>query len=125
TARPLTPSWRRILTRLAELTAAILAGGLGTRLWTVVHNQPKVLAKVHGRPYLTYLLDQLAPCGIGEVVLLTGYLAAQVQQTLGERYAGLQLTYSAEPAPLGTAGALGNALPHLTSPTILLMNGDS
>src|SRR5579884_2743856 len=111
--------------RLEEVTAAILAGGLGTRLRSRIADRPKVLAPVHGRPYLTYLLDQLADAGLRSVVLLTGYLAGQIRSAFGDSYAGLRLTYSSEPSPLGTAGALRQALPHLLSSTILLLNGDS
>jgi D-glycero-alpha-D-manno-heptose 1-phosphate guanylyltransferase len=111
--------------RLEDVTAAILAGGLGTRLRSRIADRPKVLALVHGRPYLTYLLDQLAGAGVRTVVLLTGYRAEQVRSTLGNNYAGLSLTYSCEPSPLGTAGAIRRALPYLSSSTILLLNGDS
>ena len=108
-----------------DVTAAILAGGLGTRLRSVVTDRPKVLAPVCGRPYLTYLLDQLAAASVREVVLLTGHRAEQVRDALGDIHAGLRLIYSAEPAPLGTGGALRHALPHLSAPTIVLLNGDS
>jgi NDP-sugar pyrophosphorylase family protein len=111
--------------RLTDVTAAILAGGLGTRLRTVVADRPKVMAPVRGRPYLTYLLDQLVCAGLREVVLLTGYLADYVQATLGESYRGLRLLYSSEPEALGTAGALRWAVPLLQCPTILVLNGDS
>jgi D-glycero-alpha-D-manno-heptose 1-phosphate guanylyltransferase len=111
--------------RLDEVTAAILAGGLGTRLRSRVANRPKVLAPVRGRPYLAYLLEQLAGAGVRTVVLLTGYLADQVRLTFGDSYLGLRLMYSCEPSPLGTAGALRLALPYLSSSTILLLNGDS
>lgn len=110
---------------LADVTGAILAGGFGTRLRSVVADRPKVLAPVHGRPYLTYLLDQLAGAGVREVVLLTGYQAEVVQATLGTSYAGMRLAYSPEPSPLGTAGALRLARPLLLSPAVLLLNGDS
>src|SRR5438105_3788922 len=107
------------------VSAAILAGGLGTRLRPAVADRPKVLAPIHGRPYLTFLLDQLADAFIEEVVLLTGFQAGQVRRTLGETYAGMRLLYSEEPAPLGTAGAVRWALDKLSLPTILLLNGDS
>lgn len=111
--------------RLEDATAAILAGGLGTRLRSQIAGRPKVLALVHGRPYLAYLLEQVASAGVRSVVLLTGYLADQVRSTFGDNYAGMRLAYSSEPSPLGTAGALRLALPHLSSPTIFLLNGDS
>ncbi|HKI38700.1 MAG TPA: nucleotidyltransferase family protein [Gemmataceae bacterium] len=108
-----------------DVSVAILAGGLGTRLRSVVSDRPKVLAPVGGRPYLTYLLDQLASAAIPEVVLLAGYGAGQIRDALGETYGPMRLVYSVEPAPLGTAGALRLALPHLPSSTVLLLNGDS
>lgn len=107
------------------VSAAILAGGFGTRLQPVITDRPKVLAPVHGRPYLTFLLDQLAAAAIDEVTLLTGFQGQQVRQTLGQSYAGMHLIYSEEPLPLGTAGAVRWALPLLAAPTILLLNGDS
>ena len=110
---------------LEDVTAAILAGGLGTRLRSRIADRPKVLAPVHGRPYLAYLLEQLAEAGIPHVVLLTGYLGEQIRSTFGETFAGLRLGYSFESSPLGTAGALRLALPQLLGSTILLLNGDS
>jgi len=110
---------------LSNITAAILAGGLGTRLRGVVADRPKVLAEIAGRPFLAYLLDQLAAAGIRRAVLCTGYRADLVQAAFGERYGGLSLQYSPESAPLGTGGALRAALPWLQSSTILVANGDS
>lgn len=108
-----------------ELTAAILAGGLGTRLRPVVEGRPKVLVEIRGRPFLAYLLDQLAAAGIRYVVLCTGYHGGQVQATFGDFYGSLHLVYSQESSPLGTAGALRLALPLFKSDTVLVMNGDS
>jgi NDP-sugar pyrophosphorylase family protein len=110
---------------LADLTAAILAGGLGTRLRSVVTDRPKVLAEVGGRPFLAYLLDQLIAVGIKSAVLCTGYLGHQVQTTFGDSYAGLRLVYSQEASPQGTAGALRVALPLVESDCVLVLNGDS
>jgi dTDP-glucose pyrophosphorylase len=110
---------------LRDVTAVILAGGYGTRLRPVMAGVPKVLAPVLGRPFLFSLLDSLAEAGIEKVVLLTGYQADQVQQTLGTKYRGLTLTYSREPKPLGTAGALRAAAAQIRTSLILLLNGDS
>lgn len=107
------------------ITAAILAGGLGTRLRPKVSDRPKVLAEVHGRPFLSYLLDQLADGGIRSVVLLTGYLGEMVRTEFGDNYRSLQLAYSREILPMGTAGSLRLALPLLRSETVLVLNGDS
>jgi NDP-sugar pyrophosphorylase family protein len=108
-----------------RVSAAILAGGLGSRLRSVVADRPKVLAPVRGRPYITFLLDKLADASIEEVVLLTGFQAEQVRRVLGTTYAGMRLAYSEEPSPLGTAGAIRWALQKLSCPTLLVLNGDS
>jgi NDP-sugar pyrophosphorylase family protein len=112
-------------THSQSVTAAILAGGLGTRLRPAVTNVPKALADVNGRPFITYLLDQLADAGVSHAVLLAGYKAADIHSALGTRYGEATLTYSVEDRPLGTAGALRLALPQLESDVVLLMNGDS
>ena len=79
---------------LGNITAAILAGGLGTRLRSVVSDRPKVLANVGGRPFIEYLLDQLLLEGIGSVVLCTGYMADQIQNQFGATYKEMALSYS-------------------------------
>jgi D-glycero-alpha-D-manno-heptose 1-phosphate guanylyltransferase len=107
------------------ITGAILAGGFGTRLRPVLSNIPKVLAPVGGRPFLTYLLEQLSAAGVRKVVLCTGYLAEQIRAVVGHRYGDLQILYSQENQPVGTAGALRLAHPLLESDPVLAMNGDS
>jgi histidinol-phosphate phosphatase family protein len=110
---------------LSETTAVVLAGGLGTRLRQVVGDRPKGLAQIAGRPFLMFLLDQLDAAGVQSAVICTGYLGSQMQETLGRQYGNLRLTYSQEPSPLGTGGAVRLALPLLTSDPVLVLNGDS
>jgi len=110
---------------LSGVTAAILAGGLGTRLRPVIADRPKVLAEVLGRPFLSYLLDQVAAAGLRLVVMCTGYMGAQVQSAFRDSYGPLRLVYSHESSPLGTGGALRRALPLLESDPVLVLNGDS
>jgi NDP-sugar pyrophosphorylase family protein len=105
--------------------AAILAGGLGTRLRGVVDDRPKVMAAVAGRPFITHLLDQLVDSGITRIVLCTGYLADDVRTGLGSCYRGVDLVYSEEVCPLGTGGALRHASGLMTGDTVLVLNGDS
>jgi NDP-sugar pyrophosphorylase family protein len=109
----------------AAVSVAIIAGGLGTRLRPLVSNRPKALAEVGGRPFVTYLLDQVAYYGFRNVVLCTGYLGEQIEEALGESYGSLRLRYSREETPLGTGGCLQLAAPLLPSDSILVMNGDS
>jgi D-glycero-alpha-D-manno-heptose 1-phosphate guanylyltransferase len=110
---------------LTAVTAAILAGGMGSRLHPAVSGRPKALANIGERPFLTYLFDQLVAAGARDVVLCTGYLGDQIRMIFGEWYKTLHLNYSQESTPLGTAGALRLALPLLNSNPVLVMNGDS
>ncbi|MBF0481609.1 MAG: NTP transferase domain-containing protein [Desulfovibrionaceae bacterium] len=118
-------SKRNLETDGAVREAAILAGGLGTRLSAALPGVPKVLAEVGGRPFLAGLLDQLAAAGLKRVVLLTGHMADAVEQAMGRAHNGLELLYSREETALGTAGAIRLALPHFTGQAALVLNGDS
>ncbi len=111
--------------QLSDINAVILVGGLGTRLKGVVADRPKVLAPVRNRPFLTFLLDKLAAAGLKKVVLGTGYRAEMICAAIGERYKSLRVVHSRETSPLGTGGALRQALTYLDSDPILVMNGDS
>lgn len=108
-----------------NITAVVLAGGLGTRLRSVVADKPKVLANVSGKPFLEYVLDQIVPTGITQVILCIGHLAEQIQAHFGSSYRGLSIKYSHERSLLGTAGALRYALEHISTENLLVMNGDS
>jgi NDP-sugar pyrophosphorylase family protein len=109
----------------SDITVAILAGGLGTRLRSVISDRPKVLAPVAGRPFLAWWLDALNAQGFRDVILCTGYRAAQVEETFGQSFGNLSLRYSVEDMPLGTGGAVHKALPLVRSHEILVLNGDS
>jgi len=110
---------------LSQVTAVILAGGLGTRLRTVVADRPKVLAAIHGRSFLTYLLDQVVEAGVESATLCTGYMGEMVQAEIGPLYRGMPVRYSQETSPLGTAGAVRAAFSSAVSDPVLVMNGDS
>ena len=111
--------------KLADVTAVILAGGSGTRLRPVVSDRVKPMAEVDGRPFIEFVLDEIAAAGVESVVLCTGYKAAHLEETLGAHHGGLRLEYSVEASPLGTAGALRLALPALSHDPVLVLNGDS
>lgn len=114
-----------VTSNMKKIDAVILAGGLGTRLRSVVNNRPKVLAEVNGRPFITFLLDRLRSAGVEKVILCIGYLGWQVKSLLGDFYREMELIYSVEDTPLGTGGALRLALPAIRSEDVLVMNGDS
>jgi D-glycero-alpha-D-manno-heptose 1-phosphate guanylyltransferase len=103
----------------------VLAGGLGTRLRSVVAELPKAMAPVAGRPFLEHLLDVLALAGFASTVLAVGYRADAIREHFGDRYRGLPLTYSVEGLPLGTGGAIRLAMNHASSPEVFVVNGDT
>lgn len=106
--------------------AIILAGGMGTRLQDSVKDRPKPLADVAGRPFLEWLLLLLHSQGIRHVIVCTGHMGEMVESHLGNgSRIGLELEYARDPFPLGTGGALRNALNLHHSPSLLVLNGDS
>ena len=110
---------------IENIDVVILAGGLGSRLRSKVSDRSKVLAEVNGRPFISYLLDQLCDTGFNRVVLCTGYMAEELENHLGNRYRNINIDYSREKIPLGTGGAIRNAEKHLKHDSIIVMNGDS
>ena len=115
----------------ARTMGIILAGGQGTRLRQVVADRPKVLAPVLARPFIFFLLDQLAEAGLKTVVISTGYMAEMVEGAIGPEYRGMAVSFSQETTPLGTGGGLALAarqavrLTAVDNPLVLAMNGDS
>jgi NDP-sugar pyrophosphorylase family protein len=105
---------------------AILAGGLATRLYPLTQRVPKSLLGVAGRPFLFHQLDQLREEDVGEVVLCVGHLAEQIEAAVGDGHTfGLNVRYSRDGSqPLGTGGALKQALP-LLGAHFFVLNGDS
>src|SRR2546427_262393 len=95
---------------LSNVSVAVLAGGLGTRLRSVVADRPKVLAEIRSQPFLTRLLDQVAAAGCRSVVLCTGYLGEQIERAFVTNYGPLRLIYAREQEPLGTPGDLNVAV---------------
>lgn len=105
--------------------AIILAGGFGTRLQGVIKDLPKPMAPVHNRPFLTYILDNLAAAGCEHVVLSTGYLHKKIEEYFGKNYGKLQISYAQENEPLGTGGAIRFALTFCQTDEVLVLNGDT
>lgn len=113
------------MTPTLPFVAFVLAGGLGTRLRSVVSDRPKPMALVEGVPFLEILVNCLAGKGVREFVLLTGYLGEMIEDHFG-RYRRPEITvrFSREDFPLGTGGPVKKAENWATDPT-LLVNGDT
>ena len=105
--------------------AVVLAGGLGTRLRSVVSDVPKPMAPVAGRPFLELLLGHLARNGFDRVVLSVGHLADVIQGHFGDAWRGLALDYAREDVPLGTGGAIREALARCSAGHVHVFNGDT
>jgi NDP-sugar pyrophosphorylase family protein len=111
---------------IACVPAAILAGGLATRLRPITQTIPKAMVEVAGRPFIEHQLALLQRKGIRRVVLCLGYLGERIEQHLGNGSAfGLDLQYSHDgDRLLGTGGALRRALP-LLGEVFWVLYGDS
>ncbi len=94
------------------MQAAILAGGLGTRLYPMTHDIPKAMVPVAGKPFLERQIALLRAGGVTDIVLLVGHLADAITSHFGdgERF-GVNIRYSNEgPTLLDTAGAVRQAM---------------
>ena len=105
--------------------AIILAGGLGTRLQEVIHDMPKSMAPINGRPFLQYQLDYLERWSMQKVILSVGYKHEIIQEHFGNQYRSMNLEYAVEKEPLGTGGAIINALTHVEGYYGFVFNGDT
>lgn len=105
--------------------AIILCGGAGLRLRSINADAPKAMARVAGRPFLELLLRQLRRHKFQRVVLAVGYQRDVIRSHFGDCAFDLHVEYSDEPRPLGTGGALRNAVKLIKSDSCLIMNGDS
>ncbi len=107
------------------MKAVILAGGLGTRLRSVISDIPKPMADINGLPFLEYLFRYLTKYNIDEVVLAVGYKHDVIENHFHDNYKDIKIVYSIEDEPLGTGGAIKKASKLLQDNNILIINGDT
>jgi len=111
--------------KIDNLQAVILAGGKGTRLKSLTENKPKPMVRLDEKPFMEILLRMLNRKGFKKFVLLVGYLSNVIIDYFGDGSKfGLDIKYSIEHEPLGTAGGLKNAEKQLEN-EFLLINGDT
>ena len=108
------------------MEAILLCGGLGTRLRSVVSDRPKPMADIAGKPFLHYLVKMLSESGVRHLIFALGYMGEQIEAYFqsGEEY-GLSISYSYEDSPLGTGGAIRNALSKVSGENVLVLNADT
>lgn len=108
------------------IPVAILAGGLATRLRPLTETLPKSMLLINGEPFIAHQLRLLEAQGVTEVVLCTGFLGEQIERFVGDgKQFGVRVRYSQDgEKPLGTAGAIRQAVP-LLGESFFVLYGDS
>lgn len=109
------------------MDAIILAGGLGTRLSSVVHDIPKCMAPVAGEPFLCYLLRYLSKYPISKVILSVGHLREHIFAWIDSHREQFPfpIEYAIEETPLGTGGAIRLAMNQVQDDEVVVINGDT
>ena len=108
--------------------AVILAGGLGTRLQSVVSKVPKPMAPVGGKPFLDIILRYWIDQGITKFIISVGYKYESIINYFGDIFEGVSIEYVIEKEPLGTGGGLLKVLSDSNSninEQFLIVNGDT
>ncbi len=103
----------------------ILAGGLGTRLRSVVADVPKCMAVVAGKPFLHYVISNLQKQGVEKFIFSTGYKSELIEKYLEEISTTINYQLSIETEPLGTGGAIKLACSKVCDKDVIVVNGDT
>ena len=107
------------------MKAVILAGGKGTRLKPYTTVLPKPLMPVGDRPILEVIIRQLKSQNLNDIIITTGHLGELIVNFFGDGgRLGVNIKYSMEDQPLGTAGGLG-LIKEMLKDTFLMVNGDT
>jgi mannose-1-phosphate guanylyltransferase/phosphomannomutase len=105
--------------------AVVMAGGEGTRLRPLTSNQPKPMVPIVGKPCMEHILELLKQHGFDEVVVTVAFMPQAIRSYFGDGDAlGLEIEYSVEESPLGTAGSVRLASGVLDEP-FLVISGDA
>ncbi len=107
------------------MKAVVMAGGEGSRLRPLTINRPKPMVPLADRPVMAHIFELLKLHGITDVIVTVQYLANVIQDFFGDGSSyGLNIEYSVEESPLGTAGSVKNAQ-HLLQDPFLVISGDA
>ena len=103
----------------------VLAGGLGTRLKSVIGDHPKCMAEVNGKPFLHYVFDYLEENKCNRVILSLGHLHQVILDWLKTQNRSFSVDYVIEHEPLGTGGGISLAMANATEEDVIVLNGDT
>src|SRR5438874_9483189 len=107
------------------MRAVVMAGGEGTRLRRLTSNQPKPMVPVVGKPCMEHILELRKQHGFDEVIVTVAFMPQAIRSYFGDGEAlGLEVEYSVEESPLGTAGSVRLASGKLDEP-FLVISGDA
>ncbi|MFI5274167.1 MAG: sugar phosphate nucleotidyltransferase [Ktedonobacterales bacterium] len=107
------------------MKAVVMAGGEGSRLRPLTVTRPKPMVPIVGRPVMEHILNLLKAHGITDVVVTVQYMASAIEDYFGDgAQLGMNIAYSREEVPLGTAGSVKNAEDLLDEP-FLVISGDA
>jgi len=107
------------------MKAVVMAGGEGTRLRPLTSNQPKPMVPIVGKPCMEHILELLRTHGLTDVIVTVAFLPQAIRGYFGSGESlGMQVGYSVEESPLGTAGSVRNAGRQLDD-TFLVISGDA
>ena len=104
--------------------AVVLAGGKGTRLGGLTSETPKPLLPVGGRPFIEWVIANLARHGVSDVIVTTGYRAEAFAEWLGSFTGPTNVSLFVEDIPLDTGGALCLIADRLDE-ALFVLNGDT
>jgi mannose-1-phosphate guanylyltransferase/phosphomannomutase len=108
------------------MKAVVMAGGEGSRLRPLTLQRPKPLVPVVNKPVMQHILELLKRHGIYDIVVTLHYLADEIEAYFGDGSDfGVNLTYTIEETPLGTAGSVKKAHDLLADDTFLIISGDA
>ena len=105
--------------------AIILAGGLGTRLRSVVSDLPKCMAPVAGQPFLKHVIRYLLSQGVEKFIFSLGYKHELIEEFLSNEFPTIHCECSVEQEPMGTGGAIYLACKRTKENNVLVVNGDT
>src|SRR4051812_49654633 len=107
------------------MKAVVMAGGEGTRLRPLTSNQPKPMVPIVGKPCMEHILELLRKHGFDDVIVTLAFLPQAIRSYFGDGEGlGLNIEYSVEESPLGTAGSVRLASGKLDD-TVLVISGDA
>src|SRR5205085_6394224 len=113
------------LGRTAAMKAVVMAGGEGTRLRPLTSNQPKPMVPVVGKPCMEHIVELLRGHGMEDVIVTVAFLPQAIRSYFGDGESlGVNIEYSVEESPLGTAGSVRLASGKLDD-TFVVTSGDA